>query len=1065
MSAQTGRTAGDHDRPTNNLTGSLLLLLLLTLMAMPAYAIQDAIANLILSLDDDPTPHAKKGTVVTQRDQPVTFLLTERQIHRSGLSQEEIDARDLYYEIVRAPGRGSLSGTPPSVTYHPEAGFTGHDSLEYRVTGPEGESATAEVTLRVNGSYTNFESGQVRPLALSEDRNRLFAVNTPDNRLEIFDVSGETPQLQASVPVGMEPVAVAVRNDSEVWVVNHLSDSVSIVHTGETPRVVRTLQVGDEPRDIVFAGPKGNRAFITSARRGQNHPEDPQLQTEGIGRASVWVYDAENLGNDLNGSPEKILTLFGDVPRGLAVTPDGETVYAAIFHSGNQTTVVGDNEDPLSATSTQYRKPGPDTDTSGLRAPNAGIIVRYAGSNFWGRDQWLDQTGKNWGYRVRFSLPDKDVFAIDAMAETPRVTRHWSGVGTTLFNMAVNPVNGDLYVSNSEARNEVRFEGKAERADLPPVTGHATESRITRISGDQVTPRHLNTHIDRSGNGSDRERRMSLAKPLAMAVSRDGRTLYTAAFSSASIGVLDTRQMTSGDIRRSEGDSIRLSDGGPAGVVLDEDRHRLYVLTRFGNRVITLDLDTREELSSVAMYSPEPEHVTAGRELLYDARHTSRHGDNSCASCHTFGDTDHLSWDLGDPDKAWFLSPNEYGDITQVNRVPANRVQHPLKGPMATQSLRGMAFAGPQHWRGDRPGRKRVGGESLEEVSFKEFNEAFPGVLGRDEELSEEEMQRFTDFAMNISYPPNPIRRLDNALRPEEADGRDFFMNDISTGLNGIDLVTCAACHALNADFQQFGTDGKSTFEGFQSPQDMKIAHLRNMYQKVGKFGFDAIGERTDHMGDQIRGFGFRHDGALDRLNHFLSADVFSVPEERMENLVDFMMVFDTGLAPIVGQQVTLRADSPSTDHARADLLVQRAGVTWPEPRQTPLDPRPECDLVVKGVVEGRMTGWFSQDGRQFHSDTGAQISEAALRQLSREPGQELTYTCTPPGAGLRMGIDRDEDGTKDGLDDRLSGPRHVSIAPEHPDAEPIIKEPDQGGFLLEGILRDMEVFPRRPGF
>ncbi len=33
----------------------------------------------------------------------------------------------------------------------------------------------------------------------------------------------------ASVPVGLEPVAVAARTDREVWVVNHLSDSVSIV--------------------------------------------------------------------------------------------------------------------------------------------------------------------------------------------------------------------------------------------------------------------------------------------------------------------------------------------------------------------------------------------------------------------------------------------------------------------------------------------------------------------------------------------------------------------------------------------------------------------------------------------------------------------------------------------------------------------------------------------------------------------------------------------------------------------------------------------------------------------
>jgi DNA-binding beta-propeller fold protein YncE len=104
------------------------------------------------------------------------------------------------------------------------------------------------------------------------------------------------------VPVGLEPVAVAARTDSEIWVVNHLSDSVSVVHLaplGLAGRVVRTLLVGDEPRDIVFAGPDRKRAFITTAHRGQNVPYDPQLTTPGVGRADVWVFNAEDLGNSL----------------------------------------------------------------------------------------------------------------------------------------------------------------------------------------------------------------------------------------------------------------------------------------------------------------------------------------------------------------------------------------------------------------------------------------------------------------------------------------------------------------------------------------------------------------------------------------------------------------------------------------------------------------------------------------------------------------------------------------------------------------------------------------------
>jgi len=86
-------------------------------------------------------------------------------------------------------------------------------------------------------AFTTFASGQVRPLAMSPDGTRLFAVNTPDDQLEIFSVAAGTGALahQASVPVGLEPVAVAARSDTEVWVVNHLSDSVSVVDVGASP--------------------------------------------------------------------------------------------------------------------------------------------------------------------------------------------------------------------------------------------------------------------------------------------------------------------------------------------------------------------------------------------------------------------------------------------------------------------------------------------------------------------------------------------------------------------------------------------------------------------------------------------------------------------------------------------------------------------------------------------------------------------------------------------------------------------------------------------------------------
>src|SRR6185369_7002634 len=86
--------------------------------------------------------------------------------------------------------------------------------------------------------FTLFETGQVRPLAQSPDGSRLFAVNTPDNRLEIFDVDAGQLTKVGSVVVGLEPIAVAARSNTEVWVVNHLSDSVSIVDV-TTPGAAR----------------------------------------------------------------------------------------------------------------------------------------------------------------------------------------------------------------------------------------------------------------------------------------------------------------------------------------------------------------------------------------------------------------------------------------------------------------------------------------------------------------------------------------------------------------------------------------------------------------------------------------------------------------------------------------------------------------------------------------------------------------------------------------------------------------------------------------------------------
>jgi DNA-binding beta-propeller fold protein YncE len=896
-------------------------------------------------------------------------------------------------------------------------------------------------------SFTLFESGQVRPLALSPNGKLLFAVNTPDNQLEVFHVSSQGLQHRASVPVGLEPVAVAARGNDEVWVVNHLSDSVSVVRLGPMGHegaVVRTLLVGDEPRDIVFAGPGKNRAFITTAHRGQNAPFDPQFTTPGIGRADVWVFDAASLGATAPGSPLTILTLFSDTPRALAVTPDGSRVYAAAFHSGNRTTVVEDTLVPDGGEA-QGGVPGPNQSGLGVPAPEVSLIVKFNGMD------WVDVLGRPWTGKVRFSLPDKDVFVIDANATPPAQLAgpagFYAGVGTILFNMAVNPVNGKVYVSNTEARNELRFEG-AGLFGGSTLRGHLHESRITVLSPSGVAPRHLNKHIDYDTccaplpNPTNEK---SLAQPLGMAVTSDGTTLYVAAFGSSKLGVYSTAALEADTFVPSTANQIPLSGGGPTGLVLDEARGRLYVLTRFDNAISVVDTATRGELAHVPMYNPEPPSVVAGRPLLYDARRSSSHGDSSCASCHIFGDFDSLAWDLGDPDGTVLNNPGPFRPLLPpfsgdpLLGVPADF--HPMKGPMVTQSLRGMDNHGPMHWRGDRtggndaPNAQPNSGVFDEEAAFKKFNPAFMGLLGRSAQLSEAEMQRFTDFILQITYPPNPVRNLDNSLTPAQQAGQDFFF-----GVRIAAQGSCETCHRLDPHANPeegafagfFGTDGGSSFAG--EPQTFKIPHLRNMYQKIGMFGAafttNTVGP-DPFMGEQVRGVGFNHDGTFPDLFRFSSLfdanplNPVGIPAtpagaQAKRDMEQFMLAFDTNLAPIVGQQVTLTAHNVGAVAPRIQLLKDRAEAG-------------ECELVAKGRVSHVEAGFLYLGGGRFKSDRQAvpPVQDSTLRAAVVAGDGVLTYTCTPRGSGQRMGIDRDLDGVLDG-DERAAGsnPANPASAP-----------------------------------
>jgi DNA-binding beta-propeller fold protein YncE len=913
----------------------------------------------------------------------------------------------------------------------------------HQATPPPTATAQA-ITSDPERSFTEFESGQVRPLALSGGGDYLYAVNTPDNRLEIFRVKPQGLNLVGEVGVGLEPVAVALRGN-QVWVVNHLSDSISIVDLGVNgtgARVVRTLYVGDEPRDIVFAGTNRNRAFITTAHRGQNIGFDPQVTTAGVGRADVWVFDAENLGSTLGGTPLTVVTLFTDTPRALAVTPDGSRVYAAGFHTGNQTTTV--NGLLVNAPGGPGKAP-PFANHQGQQQPGTGLIVKWNGTD------WVDERGgpanggPSFNDMVKFSLPDKDVFSIDANANPPQQLDFYQHVGTVLFNLIVNPANGKVYSSNLDSKNEVRFEGPGITAGHRGVQGHLAESRITVLDPAQhtVTSRHLNKHIDYSQCCAalpNDENARSLAFPTGMAITNNGTTLYVAALGSKKVGVYSTAALENNTFVPNTADQIALTGGGPTGLALDEGRGKLYVMTRFDNSISTIDTASKTETAHVALYNPEPPSITTGRRYLYDAAFTSSHGDSACASCHIFGDFDSLAWDLGNPDGDMLHNPGPFDDdVSPVFFVGGTIDHHPMKGPMSTQSLRGMSNHGPMHWRGDRTGGNDAptfqpdSGAYDEHAAFMKFNPAFVGLVGRATPIDDSAMSEFADFMLQVAYPPNPLRNLDDSDTDAQARGRAVFSRPNSGALALTPVRGCRDCHALDPTFNAqygvrfpgiFGSDNNTQF--VFEPELLKVPHLRNQYQKIGMFGNPDVSAAVlpgdnGFKGEQVRGFGFFHDGSVDTDFRFVSAIFFAeiddpnsfifnptgIPispegDAQRRDLEQFMYGFPSNMAPMVGQQVTLNADTAAVAGPRLDLMEWAAS-------------HGQCELVAKARIGGSEHGaLFTPAGYLPDRALAPTLSSAQLRQLAPSVGG-VTYTCVPPGSGRRIGIDRDLDGILDG--------------------------------------------------
>jgi hypothetical protein len=303
--------------------------------------------------------------------------------------------------------------------------------------------------------------------------------------------------------------------------------------------------------------------------------------------------------------------------------------------------------------------------------------------------------------------------------------------------------------------------------------------------------------------------------------------------------------------------------------------------------------------------------------VLYDAR-LSGNGTVSCATCHLDADRDGLAWDLGDPGGQMISIPS--ADLSVHDFTVFNRQVHPMKGPLTTQTLRGLALnnanstdptsGAPRpvaaittkfHWRGDKP-------------TIQSFNSTFPNLMGGTQ-IPESHMDRLTEYLLSIPLHPNPNRNPDRTLSTSASRGLTLFIDHVKSH--------CTVCHNFNA-----GTDQNlDDFLTVGSPQPMKNPGFRQLYTRADIYS---------PTGTSLSGFGLGADGTGHNLPivHPYALDLLDIPPlnaTKLQNLADlkaFLVSFDTGTAPAVGRDLTLTPENRTAPSTTSDLALLETQAT-----------------------------------------------------------------------------------------------------------------------------------------
>ena len=649
-------------------------------------------------------------------------------------------------------GGGSTSAPPASVVTPPPSSSGGGSS-----GGEEAvERGPLETDLELNQrlidaastdasqpGFQLFMSPHVNPiLALG---SYVYVTNTPNGTVDVLDTN--TRIVVQQIEVGLEPMSLAAKPDSsELWVSNHVSDSVTVINTATDSPLLHTVTavidrldlpagegVFDEPAGIAFAS--NEKAYVALSQTNQ-----------------IAVIDATTY------KVTRLLNVPAQDPRAIAVV--GDKLLVLPFESNNQTQLSGCTSD------------GIDGDVCTFDA----IEHVFNNNNVLSLNYTADIVRNT-------DLPDRDLIVYST--ENEQRLQSVNHLGTLLYGLSVD-ASGVAYIAQTDARNAANGRAGSQQHGLAELENRPFFNQITRVdcSGpDGCLPQSRRYELEpRPPTHPAPER--ALATPYDLVVLPEGDALLGVAAASDTVFRMDT---ASGDIQG------RLAVGAtPRGITLrGSDEAWIYNASDSSVSVVSISSGSLELQATIALEDPTPSEIAAGRHL-FESANASSTGTFSCASCHIDGNTDQLLWVLDTP----------ICDVPGCTQIQP-RLTMPMRGLRDTAPYHWDGVMGDPHGGNNTA---NINGSiepdcesgvaldcSLVLVdrtlgsTMCGVGECEDGPSGRAGKLTDEERLSLALFNLSVAFPPPPERPETNRLTPSAFQGMlQFHMEK-----------DCGNCHRM----------------------------------------------------------------------------------------------------------------------------------------------------------------------------------------------------------------------------------------------------------------------------